>query len=215
MEVANPDHKRPMYLEVQINDVHVRRVLVDIGSSVDVIPLATLTAAGIPCKRITKVEGQIVGFRNSTEMSIGYIQLDLKAEPICSQTRFYVLDVDVSYHILLGRPWLNKHKLICSTYHQCIKGRLGTKVICILANQTPFDQTETHYADTEFYDDFANRWENDVSKPTNTSMAHWEEIRELSDSDLRNVLEKKRNKKEANTQCIKVTLPDGRTAYRL
>ncbi|EXC28861.1 Retrovirus-related Pol polyprotein from transposon 17.6 [Morus notabilis] len=163
MEVAYADHKRPLYLEVQINDVHVRRALVDTGSSVNIIPLATLTAVGIPHKRIMKVEVQIVRFGNSTKTSIGCIQLDLK----------------------------------------CIKGRLRTKVVRILANQTPFDQMETHYADAEFYDNFANRGENDVSKPTSTPLPHLEEIRELSDNDLRNVLEKKRKKKEANTQCIK------------
>ncbi|EXC14798.1 hypothetical protein L484_009452 [Morus notabilis] len=182
MEVAYPDHKRPQYLEVQINDVHVHRALVNTGSFVNVIPLATLTAAGIPRKRITKLEVQIAGFRNSTETTIGCIQLDLKAGPIRSQTRFHVLDVDV---------------------------------IRIPANQTTFDRTETHYADVEFYEDFTDRWECDVCKTTGTPLLPCEEIRELSDNDLLSVLEKKRKKKEVDTQCIKVTLPNGQIVYRL
>lgn len=88
MEVTYPDHKWPMYLEVQINGVHVRRALVDTRCSVNVIPLATLTAAGIPCKRIRKVEVQIVGFGNSIETSIGYIQLNLKTGPYAHKPGF-------------------------------------------------------------------------------------------------------------------------------
>ena len=118
MEVPYSDHLRPLYLEAWINGVHIRRALVDTGSSINIIPLAVLTAAKIPLKRIIKSEIQITGFGNKSEMCMGFIQLDLQVGPIKSQTRFNVQDVDVSYHVLLGRPWLNKHKLIGSTYHQ-------------------------------------------------------------------------------------------------
>ncbi|GMN51367.1 hypothetical protein TIFTF001_020517 [Ficus carica] len=60
------------------------------------------------------------------------------------------------------RPWLNKHKLICSTYHQCVKGRLGARVIRIPANQTPFDQTKGHFVDAEYYDNFATASEESI-----------------------------------------------------
>lgn len=120
MKVAYPDHKRSLYLEA-CNDVHIRKALVDMGSSVNVITLAILTVARIPQKRVTKMEIQISCFGNSTETSIGCIMLDLRVGPIHTQTRFHVLDIDVRYDVLLGRPWLNKHKLICSTYHQCVK----------------------------------------------------------------------------------------------
>ena len=83
---------------------------------------------------------------------MGFIQLDLQVCLIKSETRFHVLDVDVSYHVLLGRPWLNKHKLIVPTYHQCVKGRLSQKVIRIATNSTTFDETKTHYVDCQYYD---------------------------------------------------------------
>ena len=56
---------------------------------------------------------------------------------------------------MLERPWLNKHKLIGSTYHQCVKGQLDQNVIRIFANSTPFDETETHYVDCQYYDKYA------------------------------------------------------------
>ena len=45
----------------------------------------------------------------------------------------YVLLAEVSYHVLLGRPWLHKHHFIPSTYHQCIKGRLNGRPMRIRA----------------------------------------------------------------------------------
>ncbi|EXB36771.1 Retrovirus-related Pol polyprotein from transposon opus [Morus notabilis] len=72
-----------------------------------------------------------------------------------------------------------------------MEGRLGTRIIHISTNQTPFDQTETHLPDTEFYN---------VSKPFGTPLPPWNEIKDLDDNDLRNVLEKKRKKKEAQTR---------------
>ncbi|KAK9901409.1 hypothetical protein M0R45_002150 [Rubus argutus] len=56
MGVPYPDHRRPLYLEAQINDVFVRRALVDTGSSLNIIPLYVLKAAGIPQSRIVKSE---------------------------------------------------------------------------------------------------------------------------------------------------------------
>ena len=93
---------------------------------------------------------EITGFGRGCEHTIGHIQLVLKVKPLMGLTRFHVLDSSMSYHVLLGRPWLHKHKLISSTYHQCVKGRLNGKPIRIPANATPFDQLEAHYLKTAF-----------------------------------------------------------------
>ena len=47
IEVQYLDHKRPLYLSAMVNEVQVRRALVDTDSSLNVIPLSTLVAAGI------------------------------------------------------------------------------------------------------------------------------------------------------------------------
>ncbi|CAL2266942.1 unnamed protein product [Prunus armeniaca] len=54
MKVPYPDYRRPLYLEGQINDVFIKRALVDTGSSVSILPLSILTAAGIPLSKIVQ-----------------------------------------------------------------------------------------------------------------------------------------------------------------
>ncbi|BFG18248.1 hypothetical protein CerSpe_045220 [Prunus speciosa] len=221
MEVPYPDHRRPLYLEGQINDVFIRRALVDTGSSVNIMPLAVLTTAKIPLSKVVKSQTSITGFGNKSEVTIGYIQVDLKVGPIRSLTKFHVLDVDVAYHALLGRPWLNKHKLVVSTYHQCVKGRIGLRPIRIPGNQAPFNQNEAHYSEAEFYTECGDTGSN-PSKAFGTYLPSWAEIRDLSNTELMMIIEQERkrhaevnNHAYAQPQCSKVTLPNGRTVYRL
>lgn len=42
MEVGYSDHKRPLYLAVSINQIPIKRSLVDTGAMVNLIPLNTI-----------------------------------------------------------------------------------------------------------------------------------------------------------------------------
>ena len=52
MEVGHPDHRRSLYLAASINQIPIKRALVDTGASVNLIPLSTLQAVGILEKKI-------------------------------------------------------------------------------------------------------------------------------------------------------------------
>ena len=52
MEVGYPDHRRPLYLVVSINQIPIKRALVDTGASVNLIPLNTLQAVEISERKI-------------------------------------------------------------------------------------------------------------------------------------------------------------------
>ena len=129
MEVGYPDHRRPFYLAAFINQIPIKRTLVDTGASVNLIPLGTLQAAAILERKIQGCLMEVIGFGGRCEYTAGHIQLWLKVGPIASLARFHVVKKEVSYHVLLGRPWLHKHRLVLSTYHQCVglsTGRSGS-----------------------------------------------------------------------------------------
>lgn len=52
MEVGYSNHKRPLYLAAYINQIPIKRALVDTGTSVNLIPLYMLQAARIPKSKI-------------------------------------------------------------------------------------------------------------------------------------------------------------------
>ena len=93
----------------------------------------------------------VTGFGGSGEYTTGHIQLWLKVGPIASLAQFHMVKTEASYHVLLGRPWLHKHRLVPSTYHQCVKGRLNGKMIRITTNSSPFGQAKAYLVET-------NRW---------------------------------------------------------
>ena len=117
MEVGYPDHRRSLYLAASINQIPIKRALVDTGASVNLIPLSTLQLAEISERKIQGCPMDVIGFGEGSEYTVGHIQLWLKVGPIASLAWFHVVKIEVSYHVLLGRPWLHKHRLVPSTYH--------------------------------------------------------------------------------------------------
>ena len=85
-----------------INDVQVRRVLVDIEASLNLITLSTLEVVGLTGTRILGALMEITRLGGSAESIEGYMQLALSVGPIVALTRFHVINSEVSYHVLLG-----------------------------------------------------------------------------------------------------------------
>ena len=136
-----------------INDVQVKRALVDTRALLNLIALSMLEAVSLTVRRILRAPMEITGFGRSAESTEGYVQLALRLGPIVALTRFHVINLEVSYHVLLGRPWLHKRRLIPSTYYQCVKGRLNGRPVRIPANHNPFSQGEVNFVETMFYDE--------------------------------------------------------------
>ena len=117
MEVGYLDHRRPLYLAASINQIPIKKALVNTGASVNLIPLSTLQAIGISERKIQGCLMEVTGFDGRGEYTADHIQLWLKVGPIASLARFHVVKTEVSYHMLLGRSWLHKYRLVLSTYH--------------------------------------------------------------------------------------------------
>ena len=153
------------------------------------------------------------------ESTEGYVQLALKVGLIVDLTRFHVINAKVSYHVLLGRPWLHKHRLIPSTYHQCIKGRLNERPVRIPANRNPFSQGEVNFAETMFYDELEPDDETHAPGTPGAPILEEEEGGGRGTRDLRNLLERKRQKRELSSsgsrECVVVRELKRRLIYRL
>ena len=73
MEVGHLDHKRPLYLAASINQIPIKSALVDIGASVNLIPLSTLQAAEISERKIQGCLMEVTGFGGRGEYTAGHI----------------------------------------------------------------------------------------------------------------------------------------------
>ncbi|XP_075103045.1 uncharacterized protein LOC142177647 [Nicotiana tabacum] len=67
-----------------------------------------------------------------------------------SSAWMHVIDAKTLYNILLGRSWIHKNKVVLSTYHQCLKYCEDGVEKKIVADDNPFTEAESYFADAKF-----------------------------------------------------------------
>nr|XP_016504958.1 PREDICTED: uncharacterized protein LOC107822888 [Nicotiana tabacum] len=121
LSTEGTEHNRALYLTVKCKDSVVSRVLVDNGSSANICPLSTLQKLKIGTERIHLNNVCVRGFDGGGKDSVGDIMLELSIGSLEFTMEFQVLDVAVSYNLLLGRPWIHAAKAVPSSLHQMVK----------------------------------------------------------------------------------------------
>ena len=125
MEGCQHPHDDPLVVRVVVANKIVHRILVDNGSSADIIFASAFDKMGIGRERLEPVNTHLRGFSGEKVLPLGSIQLVLTlGDPPCQATttaRFLIVDAPSAYNMLLGRPSLNAIKAIPSAYHMMIK----------------------------------------------------------------------------------------------
>ena len=125
LEGCQHPHDDPLVVRAIVANTTVHRVLVDNGSSADIIFASAFDKMGIGREKLELVNTHLRGFLGEKVLPLGSIQLVLTlGEPPCQATttaRFLIEDAPSAYNMLLGRPSLNAIKAIPSAYHMIIK----------------------------------------------------------------------------------------------
>ena len=125
LEGCQHPHDDPLVIRAVVANKTVHRVLVDNGSSADIIFASAFDKIDIGREKPDPVNTHLRGFSGEKVLPLGSIQLVLTlGEPPCQATttaRFLIIDAPSAYNMLLGRPSLNEIKAIPSAYHMMIK----------------------------------------------------------------------------------------------
>ena len=125
LEGCQHPHDDPLVVRAIVVKKIVHRVLVDNGSSADIIFASAFDKMGIGREKLEPVNTHLWGFSGEKVLPLGSIQLVLTlGEPPCqamTTARFLIVDAPSAYNMLLGRPSLNAIKAIPSAYHMIIK----------------------------------------------------------------------------------------------
>ena len=125
LEGCQHPHDDPLVIRAVVANKTIHRVLVDNGSSTDIIFASAFNKMGIGRERLEPVSTHLRGFSGEKVLPLGSIQLVLTlGDPTCQATttvKFLVVDAPFAYNMLLSRPSLNAIKAIPSAYHMMIK----------------------------------------------------------------------------------------------
>ncbi|GAU49857.1 hypothetical protein TSUD_374390 [Trifolium subterraneum] len=115
------DHNLALNISVICKSDSLSNVLVDNGSSLNVMSKTTLDKLayrGAPLRPSALI---VKAFDGSRKSVIGEIDLPISVGPYEFQITFQVMDIRASYSCLLGRPWIHEAGAVTSTLHQKLK----------------------------------------------------------------------------------------------
>ena len=125
LEGCQHPHDDPLVIRAIVANKTIHRVLVDNGSSTDIIFSSAFNKMGIGREKLEPVSTHLRGFSREKVLPLGSIQLVLTlGGPPCQATmtiRFLIVDAPSAYNVLLGRPSLNAINAIPFAYHMVIK----------------------------------------------------------------------------------------------
>ncbi|XP_039687896.1 uncharacterized protein [Medicago truncatula] len=125
------NHNLALHISVNCKTDALSNVLVDTGSALNMMAKTTydqLSYQGMPLRR----SGVMVkAFDGSRKNVLGEVLLPITIGPQVFQINFQVMDIQVSYSCLLGRPWIHEAGAVTSTLHQKLKFVRNGKLVTV------------------------------------------------------------------------------------
>jgi len=114
-------HNKALHVTIKCRDKVINRVLVDDGSGLNICPLSTLKQLKFDLGKVQQNQVNVRAFDGVQRDTIGAVNLDIQVGPAEFNVEFQVLDINTSYNLLLGRPFIHMAGVVPSTLHQLMK----------------------------------------------------------------------------------------------
>ncbi|XP_059663454.1 uncharacterized protein LOC132309121 [Cornus florida] len=123
-------HEDPLVVSLTVAECLVRRVLIDPGTSVNVMPRDIFDRLEIKPDRLKPTGNPLLGFDAKQVEPIGTVEVAVHAAERVLMDTFVVVEIHPSYNLLMGRGWIHRVQGVPSTLHQVMRclGPDGTMV---------------------------------------------------------------------------------------
>ena len=139
-------HNDALVVTILIGAMNVHRVLVDNGSSVNIIYYSTYKKMGLPDRDMRVEEIYIYGFGGEAVKIKGIICLPVTlgegAVSVTQVMEYMIVDHESSHNVIIGRPLLKEMRVVTSIYHLSMKFPTPSGVGCIRGCQ--YDSRECY-----------------------------------------------------------------------
>nr|XP_009395666.1 PREDICTED: uncharacterized protein LOC103980864 [Musa acuminata subsp. malaccensis] len=124
-EVEHSHHDNALVISIRIANAWVKTVMIDTGSSANVLYLNTFKKLSLSNEDLTPMNLALAGFTRDSisllETTVLLVTIGEEPKAKMTMTTFTVVDLPSAYNVILDHPALNKLKAVVSTYHQAIK----------------------------------------------------------------------------------------------
>ncbi|KAK4726780.1 hypothetical protein R3W88_031697 [Solanum pinnatisectum] len=114
-------HNKALHVTIRCRDKIINRVLIDDGSGLNICPLSTLRQLKFDLGKLHQNQVNVRAFDGVQRNTLGAVNLDVQIGPAEFKIEFQVLDINTSYNLLLGRPFIHMAGAVPSTLHQLMK----------------------------------------------------------------------------------------------
>ena len=105
---------------------------------------------GMKSEQFSPSDLTIQSFNQVGQKAIGSISLKVEIGELYSKALFHAIDVDTSYNVLLGCPWVHTYGIIVFALHQCFKlCDEDGNVKMVYTDPNPFTREEVNYLDAK------------------------------------------------------------------
>ena len=116
MEVMR--HIKTLYMRAHLNGRLVSKVLINNGSTVNVMPLRMLRALGMIISDLIETEVVVSAFIGQVSKTLGILPIDITIGSKTSLSAFFVINSTTNYNILLRRDSIHANWCVSSSFHQ-------------------------------------------------------------------------------------------------
>ena len=146
-------------MSVKCLDHIVAKVLIDNGSSLNVMPKSTLDTLPFNASNLRPSSMVVRAFDGSCQDVRGEIDLPIQIGSHICQITFQVMDINPAYSCLLGQPWIHSVGVVPSTLHQRLKFVVEGQLIIVSGEEdilvscpssTPYVEATEESLETSF-----------------------------------------------------------------
>uniref|UniRef100_A0A2N9GIS8 Integrase catalytic domain-containing protein n=1 Tax=Fagus sylvatica TaxID=28930 RepID=A0A2N9GIS8_FAGSY len=118
-------HDDALVVTVNIAGFTTRRVMIDNGSSADILYLPAYQQMRIGKDKLRPMDAPLVGFTGDKVCPVGIVTLPITVgthpKTVSKTVDFLVVNCPSAYNAIIGRPTLNRLRAVTSTYHLLLK----------------------------------------------------------------------------------------------
>ncbi|XP_050876645.1 uncharacterized protein LOC127080362 [Lathyrus oleraceus] len=123
------NHNRALHVSIKCQQDALARVLVNTGSSLNVLPKRALAKSSYQGSEMKPSALVVKAFDGSRRIVVGGGRATNPNQTAC--INFQVMDINPAYSFLLGRPWIHAVGAVTSSLHQKMKFVVNNKLVII------------------------------------------------------------------------------------